>query len=199
MYLISSVPLISLQPTQVCWFTITNKQVKYNKVGSVLTVALWLTVSLGTQQRGVFSARQQTLLVVVLKPSNCYSKKIGFSLKLLFNHFSASHSVKSFSVPDGLQLLFLLCTFYFWLNIAHSPWTCLLFLRSSQNYLATNARHSEREKKTRQTEEEVWRQHQEMDRPGVCWVPEGSGEQGKMEETGCQAICGAPTAVMVKG
>ena len=27
--------------------------------------------------------------------------------------------------------------------------------------------------------------HQGMDRPGICQVPEGSGEQGKMEETGC--------------
>ena len=26
----------------------------------------------------------------------------------------------------------------------------------------------------------------EMDRPGVRQVPEGSGEQGKMEETGCE-------------
>ena len=52
-------------------------------------------------------------------------------------------------------------------------------------------RHSERGKKTRQTEEEVGRQHREMDRPGVRQVPEGSGEQGKMEETGCEIICGA--------
>ena len=56
-----------------------------------------------------------------------------------------------------------------------------LFIRSGQNYLA---RHSERGKKTRQTEEEVGRQHQGMDRPGVRQVPEGSGEQGKMEEIG---------------
>ena len=33
--------------------------------------------------------------------------------------------------------------------------------------------------KTRQTEEEVGRQHQRMDGPGVRQVPEGSGEQGK--------------------
>ena len=31
-----------------------------------------------------------------------------------------------------------------------------------------------------------------MDRPGVCQVPEGSGEQTKMEETGCEVICGVP-------
>ena len=38
-----------------------------------------------------------------------------------------------------------------------------------------------------------------MDRPGVRQVPEGSGEQGKMEETGCKIICGAPTTLAVKG
>ena len=43
------------------------------------------------------------------------------------------------------------------------------------------------------------RQHQEMDRPGVRQVAEGSGEQGKMEETGCEIICGAPTAFAVRG
>ena len=43
------------------------------------------------------------------------------------------------------------------------------------------------------------RQHQEMDRPGVRQVPEGSGEQGKIEKTGCKIICGAPTTLAVKG
>ena len=43
------------------------------------------------------------------------------------------------------------------------------------------------------------RQHQGMDRPGVRQVPEGSGEQGKMEKTGCKIICGAPTTLAVKG
>ena len=42
-------------------------------------------------------------------------------------------------------------------------------------------------------------QHQGMDRPGFWQVLEGSGEQGKMEETGCEIICGAPTTLMVKG
>ena len=55
------------------------------------------------------------------------------------------------------------------------------------------------EKKTRQTEEEVGRQLQGMDRPGIRQVPEASGEQGKMEETGCEIICGAPTTLAVKG
>ena len=68
-------------------------------------------------------------------------------------------------------------------------WSCLPFIRSGKNHLA---RHSEWGKKKRQTEEEVGRQHQGMDRPGVRQVPEGSREQRKMEETGCEIICGAP-------
>ena len=75
-------------------------------------------------------------------------------------------------------------------------WSCLPFIRSGQNLLA---RHSGREKKTRQTEEEVGRQHQEIDRPGVRQVPEGSGEQGEIGETGCEIICDAPTTLAVKG
>ena len=34
--------------------------------------------------------------------------------------------------------------------------------------------------KTRQTEEEMGRQHQGMDRPGVNQIPEGSGEERRM-------------------
>ena len=45
----------------------------------------------------------------------------------------------------------------------------------------------------------VQRQHQGMDRSGVRQVPEGGREQGKMEETGCKIICGAPTTLAVKG
>ena len=75
-------------------------------------------------------------------------------------------------------------------------WSCLPFIRSGQNDLA---RHSERGKKTRQREEEMGRQHQGMDRIGVRQVPEGSGEQGKIEKTGCKIICGAPATLAVKG
>ena len=75
-------------------------------------------------------------------------------------------------------------------------WSCLPFIRPGQNHLA---RHSERGKKTRWTKEEVGRQHQGMDRPEIRQVSEGSGEQGKMEKTGCKIICGAPTTLAVKG
>ena len=64
-------------------------------------------------------------------------------------------------------------------------WTCLPFIRSSQNHLV---RHSGKGKKARQTEEELGRQHQRMGRSGVRQVPEGSGEQRKMEESDCEII-----------
>ena len=75
-------------------------------------------------------------------------------------------------------------------------WSCLLFIRSGQNHLA---RHSGRGKKTRQTKEEVGRQPQGMDRPGVRQVLEGSREPGKMEETGYDIICVAQTNLAVMG
>ena len=75
-------------------------------------------------------------------------------------------------------------------------WSCFPCIRSGQTHLA---KHSEKGKKTRQTEEEVERQHQGTDRPGVRQVPEVCGEQGKMEKTGCRIICGAPTTLVVKG
>ena len=75
-------------------------------------------------------------------------------------------------------------------------WTCLPFIRSGQNHLG---RHSEKGKKTRQTEKEVGRQHQGMDRPVIHRILEGSGKQRKMEETGCEVICGIPTSPAVKG
>ena len=74
-------------------------------------------------------------------------------------------------------------------------WSCFPFIRSGQNHLA---RYSGREKKTRQTEEEMER-HQEMDKLEVRQVPEGSGERGKIEESGCEIICGAPATLVVKG
>ena len=66
------------------------------------------------------------------------------------------------------------------------------FIWSGQNHFVG---HSERGKKTRQTEEKVGRQHQGMDRPGVGQVSEGSREKRKMEET----AFGAPTTLAVKG
>ena len=43
------------------------------------------------------------------------------------------------------------------------------------------------------------RQHKGMERPGVRQVPYDSGEQGKIEGTGCEINSGAPTTLAVKG
>ena len=37
-----------------------------------------------------------------------------------------------------------------------------------------------------------------MDRPGVCQVPEESGEQRKMEKTGCEVTRVAPTTPQLR-
>ena len=75
-------------------------------------------------------------------------------------------------------------------------WTCLPFIRSGENHLSY---HSERGTKARQEVKVVGRQHQGMDRPGVRQVPEGSGKQRNMEETGCEVICGTPPTFAVEG
>ena len=49
------------------------------------------------------------------------------------------------------------------------------------------------ERRQGRQKKEVGRQHKGMDGPGVRQVPEGSGEQRKLEETGCEAICGTLT------
>ena len=61
-------------------------------------------------------------------------------------------------------------------------WSYFPFIRSGQNDLA---RHSER------GNGQVW--------SSVRQFPAGSGEQGKMEKTGCRIIYGAPTTLAVKG
>ena len=75
-------------------------------------------------------------------------------------------------------------------------WSCFPFNRSGQSHLARN---NERGKKRIQTKEELGRQHQGMDRSGVCQVQEGCGEQRKVEETGYEIIYGAQTTLAVKG
>ena len=57
-------------------------------------------------------------------------------------------------------------------------WSCLPFIRSG---------HSKRGKKMRQTQEEMGRQPQGTVRPRVRQVPDGCGEQGKMEKNGCKS------------
>ena len=73
-------------------------------------------------------------------------------------------------------------------------WSCLPLIRSGQNHLA---RHSERGKKTRQTEEGSGGKATSGN--GQAWSPRGQRRTGKMEKTGCKIICGASTTFAVKG
>ena len=75
-------------------------------------------------------------------------------------------------------------------------WSFLPFIRSGQIHLA---RHSERGKKTGQTE---WRGRNTTSGNGQAWsspIPRGQWRTWKMEETGRVIICGAPTTLAVEG
>ena len=72
--------------------------------------------------------------------------------------------------------------------------SCLPFIRSGQNHFV---RHSERGKKTRQTEEEVGRQHQGMDRPEFGRSQRAMEKREKWRKL-VEIICGAPTTLAVK-
>ena len=47
-------------------------------------------------------------------------------------------------------------------------------------------------------DKDAGREHQEMDRPGARQVSEDSEEQGKIEDTGCEIICGAQMTLAIK-
>ena len=73
---------------------------------------------------------------------------------------------------------------------------CVPFIRSGQNHLAG---HSEIGKKTRQTEKKEVERQQGIDRPGEFGKSQSTVEnREKMEETGCEVICGAPATLAVK-
>ena len=65
--------------------------------------------------------------------------------------------------------------------------------------LSCKTRWNGEEDKADTTKEEVGRQRQGMDRPGVCQVPGGRGGQRKLEKTGCEVVCGVPETLAVKG
>ena len=75
-------------------------------------------------------------------------------------------------------------------------WSCLPSIVSGQNHLAKAQWKGEENKADR------GRGGKTTSGNGQAWsseVPEGSGEQRKMEKTGCEIICGAPTTLVVKG
>ena len=85
------------------------------------------------------------------------------------------------------------CKLQWYGHVSHSSGLAKTILQGT----VKGGRRQGRQRK--QTEEEVGRQHQGMDSPGGHQIPEGSGEQGKLEESGCEIICGAPKTRAVKG
>ena len=74
-------------------------------------------------------------------------------------------------------------------------WSCLPFIRFSQNHLA---RHSERGK--RQGRQRRWWEDNIREWTGLEFAKsQRAVENEKMEESGCEIICGAPTTLAVKG
>ena len=85
------------------------------------------------------------------------------------------------------------CQLQWYGHVSHSSGLAKTILQGT----VKGGRRQGRQRK--QTEEEVGRQHQGMDSPGGHQIPEGSGEQGKLEESGCEIICAAPVTLAVKG
>ena len=132
-----------------------------------------MLVKLGTSQQGSKEGRIQAMEM------RCYRKRLHISYKDHVTNEKVRARIQQ-AVGQHEDLLTIVKR-----RKTAVVWSCLPFVRSGQNHLA---RHSERVKKTRQTEEEVGR-HQGMDRTGVRQAPEGSREQGKKEKTGCEIIC----------
>ena len=87
------------------------------------------------------------------------------------------------------------------MKLAHARWTYLPFIRSvPKTILQGTVKGARKQGRQKEEKKEVGRQHQAMDGPGVRQFPEGVVEnRGKMEETGCEVISGAPTTPAVKG
>ena len=119
----------------------------------------------------------------------CYHKILHISYKDHVTNEEVCAKIQQAIGPlKDLQMIVKRCRLQWYGHVSHSSGLAKPILQGTV-----------KGKKTRQTEEDVGRQHQGMDRPGVQQVPEGSGEQGKMEKTGCHIICGAPMAITLKG
>ena len=119
----------------------------------------------------------------------CYRKILRISYKdHVTNEEVRAKIQQAIGSPEDLLTIVKICKLQWYGHVSSSSGLAKTILQGTVKW----------GKKTRQTEEEVGRRHQKMNRPGVRQVPEGSGEQRKMEETGYEIICGAPTTLAVK-
>ena len=118
----------------------------------------------------------------------CYRKILYISYKLHVTNEEVRAKIQQAVGPhDDLLIIVKRCKLQWYGHVSRSSGLAKSILPDT----------GERGKKTRRTKEEVGKQHQGMHRPGVCQVPEGSGEQRKVEESGCEIVCGAPTTLTV--
>ena len=73
-------------------------------------------------------------------------------------------------------------------------WSCFPFIRSAKTILQGTVKGGRRQGGQRKRWEDNIREW-----TGLEFGPEGSGEQGKIEKTGCRIICGVLTTLAVKG
>ena len=118
----------------------------------------------------------------------CYRKILRMSHKdHVTNEVVRSKIQQTFGPYEDLKTIAKRCKLKWYGHVSRSSGLAKIILQGTVN----GGRRQE-------TEEEVGKQHQGMDRPRVCQVPEGSGEQRKLEETCCELICGAPMTPAVK-
>ena len=75
-------------------------------------------------------------------------------------------------------------------------WSCHPFIRSGQTILQGTVKGGRRQGRQKKRLEDNFREWTGLE---FGKSQRGSGEQGKMEKTGCKIICGAPTTLAVKG
>ena len=81
-------------------------------------------------------------------------------------------------------------------------WTCLPFVRSGQNHLAKHGKRGEVDKEGNKTKQNKKRWEDNIKEwTGLEFAKSQRAVENreKMEETGCEIICGAPTTLAVKG
>ena len=124
----------------------------------------------------------------------CYRKILCISYKdHVINEEVGARIQQAIAPHEDLLTTIKTCKLKWYGHVSHLSGLAKTLLQGTVKW----GRRQGKQKTKNKKKKEVGRQHQGMDRPGICKVPEGSGGQRKMEETGCEIICGAQTMPMV--
>ena len=113
----------------------------------------------------------------------CYSKIVHISCKDQITHEEVCANIQQAIGPHEDLIIVKRRTQQWYGHVSRSSCLAKTILQGTLK----------RERKARQIQKAMARQHQGMCRLGIHQVPEGSGEHRKMEETSCEVICSAPT------